>query len=163
MKVQAAWVGRGVTVAAIPVLMGCYTYTETSLETLSPGIQTRVQLDEDGFGRVVNQAAVNGVPVENLDLGGRAVSGRLMSLDPTNMKVEMRGAGGSVFAAEIPRYAVQGVAVRTFSPKRTVLAAGLGAALGGFIYSGTVGGTTNTVEDDDEELSRIPLFSFPLR
>ena len=149
--------------AALPLLGACYTYADTSLETLSPGNQTRVQLDEEGFGRVVNQAAVNGVPMENLDLGGRGVSGRLMSLDPSTMMVEMRGAGGAVFAADIPMHAVQGVAVRTFSPKRTVLAVGLGTVLGGLVYSGTVGGTTGPNPDPEPEMMTFPIFSFFLR
>jgi hypothetical protein len=149
--------------ASLPLLGACYTYADTSLETLSPGNQTRVQLDEEGFGRVVNQAAMNGVPMENLDLGGRGVSGRLMSLDPSTMMVEMRGAGGSVFSADIPMHAVQGVAVRTFSRKRTVLAVGLGAVLGSLVYSGTVGGTTGPNPDPEPVNMRVPFFTIHLR
>jgi hypothetical protein len=156
-------VGRAVATAGIVFLTGCYTYAETSIETLAPGIQTRVQLDADGFGRVVNQAAINGVPVENLDLGGRGISGRLMSLDATTMMVEMRGVGGSVFAADIPMHAVQGVAVRTFSTKRTILAVGLGAVLGGLVYSGTVGGTTGPNPPDEPEQMTFPVFTFSFR
>ena len=147
----------------LPLLGGCYTYAETSLETLSPGLQTRVVLDDDGFGRVVNQAAMNGVPMENLDLGGRGIVGRLMSMDPTSMTVELRGAGGSVFPADIPMHAVQGVAVRSFSRPRTLLAVGGGAAIGALILSGTVGGTTGPGQPPEEELSRFPLFSIPMR
>jgi hypothetical protein len=155
---------RAFLVASVPLLAACYTYTETSIETLSPGIQTRVRLDEEGFGRVVNQAASNGVPMENLDFGGRELSGRLLSLEPTNMIVQLRGAGGSVFSADIPMQGVQAVAVRTFSSRRTIFAVAASAAAGSLLWAGTVGGGGDEFPDpDDGSRVSIPIFSLPLR
>jgi hypothetical protein len=163
-RFERPWFRRALLVVSIPLVAGCYTYTETSLETLSPGVRAQVSLDEEGFGRVVNQAASSGVPMESLDFGGRRVSGRLLSLEPTNMMVELRGAGGSVFSADIPMQAVQGVAVRMFSRRRTILAVAAGVAAGSLVWAGTVGGGGDEIVDpDDGENLRIPIFSIPLR
>jgi hypothetical protein len=142
------------------LLCGCYTYAETSLSSLSPGLQARVTLDEDGFGRVVNQAAVSGVPVDMLDMGGRGVVGRVMTLGPTNMTVQLRGAGGSVFAADVPTEAVQRVAVRTFSRARTIGAVVGGVALFTGLYVGTTGGTTSAPPPEEPELMVLPVAPF---
>lgn len=40
--------------SALLPLLGCHTYAETSLDGLSTGLQARVRLDEEGFGRVLN-------------------------------------------------------------------------------------------------------------
>ncbi|SVD70933.1 uncharacterized protein METZ01_LOCUS423787, partial [marine metagenome] len=58
-------------------LAGCYNYSEAVLESVSPGTPVRVRLTEDGFGRVVNQAATNGVPVESMDMNRRGFVGRI--------------------------------------------------------------------------------------
>jgi hypothetical protein len=139
---------------------GCYTYAETSLSALSPGIQARVRLTEDGFGRVVNQAAVSGVPVDMLDMGARGVVGRVRTLGPSSLTVELRGAGGSVFSADVQTQAVEQVAVRKFSRGRTIGAVAIGAALFAGIYIGTVGGTTSPTSPEEPELSVVPASSF---
>jgi hypothetical protein len=143
--------------AAVLLLGGCYTYSETSLASLSPGLQARVTLDEDGFGRLVNQAAVNGVPVDMLDMTGRGVVGRVMTLGPSNMTFQLRGAGGSVFAADVPTQAVQQVAVRTFSRRRTVGALAGGVVLFAAIYAGTTGGTTSAPTPPDPDQMVVPV------
>ena len=142
---------------AVFLLGGCYTYAETSLSSLTPGLQARVQLTEDGFGRVVNQAAVSGVPVDMLDMGGRGVTGRVMTLGTSNMTVELRGAGGSVFAADVPTQAIQQVAVRTFSRKRTIGAVALGTVLFAALYAGTTGGTTSSPPAPDPDQMVVPV------
>jgi hypothetical protein len=149
--------------ALTPLFAGCYTYAETSLSSLSPGIQARVQLTEDGFGRVMNQAAENGVPVDMLDLAGHGVVGRVMTLGPSNVTVQMRGAGGSVFAAEVPTQAVQQVAVRTFSRSRTIGALAIGVALFSGLYAGTAGGTTSPPAPEDPEMMVFPVAPFVAR
>jgi hypothetical protein len=141
------------------LLCGCYTYSETSLSALSPGIQARVTLDEDGFGRVVNQAAVSGVPVDMLDMGGRGVTGRVMTLGPSNLTVQLRGAGGAVFDADVPTQAVQEVAVRTFSRNRTIGAVAVGAVLFAGLYAGTTGGTTGPAPPVEPEQMVAPFFA----
>jgi hypothetical protein len=150
-----------VAIAALP-LAGCYTYSQTSLESLSTGVQTRVRLDEDGFGRVVNQAATNGVPVATMDFGGREVAGRLRSVGPGSLWLELRRPGGSVFAAEIPLQSIQDAAVRKFSPRRTVGAVAISAAAASLIYAGTVGGTTTPNPPEPPENLRVPLFSITI-
>lgn len=143
--------------AGLLLLGGCYTYAETSVSSLSPGIQARVRLDEDGFGRLVNQAAENGVPVDMLDVTGRGVVGRVMTLGASNMTVQLRGAGGAVFAADVPMGAVQNVAVRTFSRRRTVVATAVGAILFAAIYTGTTGGTTSDPPTPEPEQLVLPF------
>jgi hypothetical protein len=138
-------------------LSGCFTYAETSISELSPGLQARVRLTEDGFGRVVNQAAESGVPVDMLDMSGRGVVGRVMTLSSSNMTVQLRGAGGSVFAADVPMGAVQNVAVRTFSRRRTIGAVAAVAVLFTTIYVGTTGGTTSVLPDPEPEQLVIPI------
>jgi hypothetical protein len=151
------------TVIGLFCLSGCYTYAETSLSSLTPGLQARVRLTEDGFGRVVNQAAVSGVPVDMLDLGGRGVVGRVMTLGPSNLTVEMRGAGGSVFTADVPTQVVQEVSVRTFSRGRTIGALVGGAVLFAGLYVGTTGGTTSAPTPPEPEQMNVPVLPFLTR
>ena len=150
-----------ITIAVLP-LTACYTYSQAPLTSLSSGIQARVRLDEDGFGRVVNQAATNGVPVQTLDMSGREVTGRVRSLEANTMWLELRRPGGSVFAAEIPVQAVQDAAVRTFSPRRTIGAVALTAAVASFIYAGTTGGTVTPNPPPETENLRVPIFSITI-
>ena len=157
------WLRRAVVMGAFPILTGCYTYADTSLDALSPGLQTRLRLDEDGFGRVVNQAASSGVSVQTLDLGTRGVIGRLTTIEPGTMTVELRGAGGAVFDAEIPTQAVQEAAVRSFSPRRTLGAVAGVALLSGLLYTGTVGGDTEGPADIEPENIILRLFSLVIR
>ena len=142
------------------LLGGCYTYASAPLSSLSPGLQARVTLTEDAFGRVVNQAAVSGVPVDMLDMVGRGVTGRVRTLGTTNMTVELRGAGGSVFAAEMPTQAVQQVAVRTFSKGRTIGAVAAGVVLFAGLYAGTTGGTTSAPGPPDPDQMVVPVAAF---
>jgi hypothetical protein len=140
-----------------PLVSGCYTYAESSLATLSPGLQARVTLTEDGFGRVVNQAASNGVPVDVLDMSRRGVAGRVTAMDPSNLTVEMRAGGGSVFAAAVPTQAVEEVSVRTFSRKRTIGAVGGGVLLFALVLNGTMGGSTSSNPPPEIENSVVPV------
>lgn len=143
-------------------LLGCYTYAETSLDALSPGLQARVRLDEEGFGRVLNQAATNGVPVETMDIGGRGVSGRVVAVEAENLVVELRGVGSSVYAADIPTRSIREVGLRQLSRRRTVGAvAGLGLLAFVTLKSGLVGGSTSAEGPEEPELLVVPWFSIP--
>jgi len=149
-------------IALLP-LMGCYTYAETSMESLTSGTRVRLLLDQDGFGRVVNQAALNGVPSHYLNIGERGVSGRILQLGPQNLSIELRGAGASVFAADIPTPAVQEVGLRQLDRRRTIGAvAGLGALGYLILKTGVVGGTTSP-EQPPEIPNMAPLISIPIR
>jgi hypothetical protein len=141
---------------ALLALTGCYTYAESSLASLSPGLQARVTLTEDGFGRVVNQVASSGVPVDMLDVTRRGFVGRVTAMGPSSLTVELRGGGGSVFAANVPTQSVEQVAVRTFSRKRTILAGAGLAVLFAAVYTGTTGGTTQPGLPNDPDQLVVP-------
>jgi hypothetical protein len=131
------------------LLGGCYTYAETSVSELSPGLQARVRLDEDGFGRVVNQAAERGVPVTMVDMSGRGVVGRVVSLGASNMTV----GHDVVFAADVPMRAMQNVAVRTFGRRRT---SDVGAAEAVF-FTAIYGGTAGPEQPTEAEQLVVPV------
>lgn len=169
MRVRTSAVGLalklGTLVALLPAA-GCYTYAGTTLESASLGTQARLRLDDDGFGRVVNQAAMSGFPVESLDVNRKGVVGRIVAIGSDDLSVEMRGIGGSVFRAEVPTGAIQELAVRSFSRKRTILTIAGGLALAGTLGSGAFGGTTTQggpVPPDNMLMMfmPIPLVSIP--
>jgi hypothetical protein len=116
-------------------------------------------LDEDGFGRVVNQAASNGVPVDALDMTRRGFVGRVTELGPSNVTVEVRGGGGSVFAAAVPTQSVEGVAIRSLSRKRTIGAVAGGIVLFAAAWRGTVGGSTSPGAPPEPEQMVAPAMS----
>jgi hypothetical protein len=153
--------------AALLPLAGCFTYIDSTLAETVPGTQARIRLDDDGFGRVVNQAAMNGFPIASLDMNRQGVVGRIMDVGPDNLSVQMRGTGTAMFTAEVQNNAIQSVAVRSFSAKRTIGAIAIGFALGGTLGSGVIGGTVTQQGDPPEEMFvqipfvRIPLVSIP--
>jgi len=147
----------------VVALGGCYTYSVAPLESLAPGLQARVRLDEDGFGQILNQAAMSGVPMEMIDLERRGVIGRVVELQADNLRVELRGIGGTVFAAAVPTFQIQEVALRKFSKPRTLAALAAGAIAFGAILKGTAGGTTSPGEPPGPDNMVFPLLSLPLR
>ncbi len=156
----------GLRVGSLFVLLplsGCFTYADAPLEAASPGTQTRLRLNEDGFGRLVNQAAMNGFPVARMDMNRRGLIGRIMDVGPDNLRVQMRGIGGSMFTADIRTSAIEGVAIRSFSKRKTIGAIASAFVLGGMLGSGYIGGTTSReVEPEPEYMVRIPYLSVPL-
>ena len=63
---------------ALMVPLGaCFNYSTVSLETLAPDQTARFTLDQEGFGRVVNEAAVGGFPVQSMNLSNNRISGRV--------------------------------------------------------------------------------------
>ena len=155
----------GLRVGSLFVLLplgGCFTYADAPLEAASPGTQTRLRLDEDGFGRLVNQAAMNGFPIARLDMNRRGLIGRIMDVGPDNLSVQMRGIGGSMFTADIRTSAIEGVAVRSFSKRRTIGAIAAGFALGATLGTGLIGGTTLGEDPEEPEyMVGIPYLSVP--
>ena len=148
--------GTSVRVAAFMALLplaACYTWIDASPDALVPGVQARVRLTEDGFGRVVNQSAANGLPVERMDFLNRGVIGRVIESGPDQLRIELHGAGSSRFAADVPSRAIEGVALRDFSPGRTlaIVAAGVLAGLGAL--EGTFGGGGGPTEEPGPEPS----------
>lgn len=153
---------------ALVVLMpaaGCYTYSATTLTSAAPGTQARLRLDDEGFVRVANQAAMNGFPVQLMDSNRKGVVGRIVEVGPSDLIVEIRGIGGSVFTAELPIRAIEEFAVRSFSRKRTLILAAAGVVLSGTLASGTFGGTTSQGggTERDNSLVSIPLLTIPFR
>ncbi len=143
-------------------LAGCYNYSEAVLESVSPGTPVRVRLTEDGFGRVVNQAATNGVPVESMDMNRRGFVGRITDFGPGTMNVEMRGAGGATFTAEVLTGAIEGLAVRSFSKGKTLGIVGGVFALFAIMVQGDFYGTTGPEQPvEPEYLVPISSFSIP--
>ena len=143
-------------------LTGCYNYSEAALGSVSPGTRVRLRLNEDGFGRVVNQAAMSGAPMESMDHNRRGFVGRIMDIGPDNMSVEMRGGGGSTFTAEVLTGAIQGLAVRSLSKPKTFGTLAGGVALFAMLVSGDFYGTTSTEPPvEPEHLVPISFLSIP--
>ena len=152
--------------AALLVQPACYAYVDTGLDTVTPGIQARFRLDQNGFGQVANQAALNNFPVQSLDSSRRGVVGRVLAVESSELSVEMRGIGGSVFTADVPTSAIEEVAVRSFSKSRTVGVMAFGVVLAGTLGSGAFGGTTGPgPPPPPDNMSWIPLrlLSIPFR
>lgn len=150
-----------VLVVLLP-MSGCYSYAEVPLTSLSPGVQARLRFSQDGFGRVVNQAAMNGVPVESFDLTARGVVGRVVVAGGETMTLQLRGAGGAVFDAQVPVVAIEESALRRFNAKRTVLAvAGVAALTAATFATGVIGGTTSSPPPPDGD-GFAPWYSVPI-
>jgi hypothetical protein len=132
------------------------------MSSLSPGVQARVRLDQEGFGRVVNQAAMNSFPVQSMDLAGRGVVGRVVETEGDTMTVQLRGVGGALFDAEVPVWTIQELALRQLSPTRTLLAVGGAVALAIVTFTADwVGGTTSPPGPPDTD-DLAPSFSIPI-
>lgn len=143
-------------------MSGCYTYASVPMTSLSPGVQARLRLDQDGFGRVVNQAAMNGVPPETMDLTARGLVGRVVGTGSESVTVQLRGVGGAVFDAQVPVVSIEESALRRFSAKRTVLAVtGVAALVTASFATGWIGGTTSPGGPPDTEdfAPRLSLFA----
>lgn len=151
-----------VLLVASVTMSGCYTYASVPMSSLSPGVQARLRLDRDGFGRVVNQAAMNSVPPETMDLTARGLVGRVVATGSESVTVQLRGAGGAVFDAQVPVVSIEDTALRRFSGKRTVLAVtGVAALVTATFATGWIGGTTSSGGPPDPD-DFAPRLSFPL-
>ena len=138
----------GALVAILP-LGGCFTYAAVPMEAASSGLQARLRLDDDGFVRVANQAAMGRYPVEWLDVTRQGIVGRIAEITSTVVRFEMRGLGGSLFTARVPRASVDEVAIRSFSIKNTVLMVAGGVFIAKTFASGVIGGLGGGGGGDD--------------
>lgn len=152
---------RSFALAALLTMGGCYTYAPMPMASLSPGVQARLRLNPEGFGQVVNQAAMSRVPAESLDLSARGLVGRVVVAGVDNVTVQLRGVGGAVFDAQVPVSTIEESALRQFSGKRTLLATGAVAALlTASFASGWIGGTTSSQPPSGGD-DFAPGFSLP--
>lgn len=140
---------------------GCFSYSTVPLETIAPDQQARLVLDQDAFGRVMNQAAVEGFPVQMMNLSGNRISGRVAGVSSDALTIQLRGAGSSVLTTQVATRSIQEAALRQFDSRSTVLTigAGLGAAVL-MIQGGVVpGGSTDSPDDNPENMIGLRLFS----
>lgn len=150
-----------VALVALLTTSGCYTYAPVPMSALSPGVQARLRLDQDGFGRVVNQAAMNSVPPETMDLTARGLVGRVVATGSESVTVQLRGVGGAVFDAQVPVVSIEESALRRFNTKRTALAVtGVAALVAASFATGWIGGTTSGGGPPDGD-DFAPRVSFP--
>ncbi len=154
--------------AAMSVLLlapgGCFSYTTVPLETIAPDQQARLVLDQDAFGRVMNQAAIEGFPVQAMNLSGNRLSGRVADKSAETLTVQLRGAGASVLTTRIAIRAIQEAAIREFDRNNTIItvAAGVGA-MALMIRGGVIpAGTTDNPDVDPENMIGLRLFSIPV-
>ena len=151
--------------AAIPALLlplgGCFSYATVPLDTVAADQQARFTLDQDGFGRVMNQAAVEGFPVQMMNLSGNRISGRVASVSADNLTIQLRGAGASVLTTQVPAGAIQEAAIREFNRNNTILAVGVGVAAAALMIQGGViqGGTQGTSDVDPQNMVGLRVFS----
>jgi hypothetical protein len=93
-----------------------------------------------------------------LDFTNRGVIGRVVEFGPDELMIELHGAGSAVYAATVPRRAIEGVALRKFRPARTVALVAAGVLIVSTVFSGSVGG--GGTQDVDDVLNLVmPWFS----
>ena len=147
--------------ALVVPLGACFNYSTVSLETLAPDQTARFTLDQEGFGRVVNEAAVGGFPVQSMNLSNNRISGRVSEVGEDGPTVQLRGAGGSLFTTQLARGSIQEVAVREFDRNNTLLAAGgIVVIVGAMLQGGATGGASGQPQPPEtENMIGLRLFS----
>ena len=150
--------------AALLPLGACFSYSTVPLETVAADQQARLTLDLDGFGRVMNQAAMEGFPVQMMNLSNNRISGRVAGISDDNLTIQLRGAGASVLTTQVSIGSIQEAAVRQFDRNNTIItvAAGVGA-IALMIQGGVIpAGTTDNPDVDPENMVGLRLFSIPV-
>ena len=152
-------------IAAMTALLlplgACFNYSTVPLATIAPDQQARLVLDQEAFGRVMNQAAEEGFPVQLMNLSGNRLSGRVAEISAETLTIQLRGAGASVLTTRIDTRAIQESAIREFDRNNTIItvAAGVGA-LALMIRGGVIpAGTTDNPDIDPENMIGLRLFS----
>ena len=140
---------------------GCFSYSTVPLETVAPDQQARLVLDQEAFGRVMNQAAREGFPVQMMNLSGNRISGRVAGVSSDALTIQLRGAGASVLSTQVATGAIQEVAVRQFDRTNTIITVGGSLAAFSLMIQGGVfpGGTQGTGDVDPENMIGLRLFS----
>ena len=151
--------------AATSVLLlplgACFSYSTVPLETIAADQQARFVLDQDAFGRVVNQAAMEGFPVQLMNLSGNRISGRVASVSADALTIQLRGAGSSVLSTQVATRAIQEAAIRQFDRRNTILTLGASVGVAALMIQGGVvpGGSTDSPDDNPENMIGLRLFS----
>lgn len=151
--------------AAMPVLLlaagGCFSYSTVPLETIAPDQQARFVLDQEAFGRVMNQAAMEGFPVQMMNLSGNRISGRVAGVSADNVTIQLRGAGASMFSTQVATSGIQEAAIRQFDRTKSIITvAGSVGAFALLIQGGVFpAGTQDNSETDPENMIGLRLFS----
>ncbi len=154
--------------AATPFLLvslgGCFSYSATPLGDVVPAQQARLTLDEDAFGRVMNQAAVEGFAVQTMNVSGNRISGRVASVSPESLTIQLRGAGASVLTAQVATGSIREAAVRRFDRTNTIVAVAASAGAMVLMIQGGViaAGTQNNPDVDPENMTGLRLLSIPV-
>ncbi len=159
---------RCLRLVAIPALLlplgACFSYSTVPLEAIAADQQARFVLDQDAYGRVMNQAAMEGFPVQMMNLSGNRISGRVADTSPDSLTIQLRGAGASVLTTQVATRAIREAAIREFNRNNTIItvAAGVGA-LALMIQGGVIpAGTQDNPDVDPENMIGLRLFSIPI-
>ena len=151
--------------AAMSVLLlavgGCFSYSTVPLETIAPDQQARFVLDQEAFGRVMNQAAMEGFPGQMMNLSGNRISGRVAGVSAENVTIQLRGAGASMLSTQVATGAIQEAAIRQFNRSNTIVTVGASLGVAALMIQGGVvpGGSTDSPDDNPENMIGLRLFS----
>lgn len=140
---------------------GCFSYSTVPLEAVAPDQTARFSLNQDGFGRIVNEAAVGGFPVQSMNLSNNRISGRVSEVGEEDLTIQLRGAGGSLFTTQVSLRSIQDVAVREFDRNNTLLAAGGVVVIAAALLRGraTGGASGQPQPPETENMIGLSLFS----
>lgn len=154
-----------VAISALLLPLGaCFNYSTVPLETITADQQARFVLDQDAYGRVMNQAAMEGFPVQMMNLSGNRISGRVANTSADSLTIQLRGAGASVLTTQVATGAIREAAIRQFNRNNTIItvAAGVGA-LALMIQGGVIpAGTQDNPDVDPENMIGLRLFSISI-
>ena len=150
-----------VTSALLFSLGACFSYSTAPLETVAPDQQARLTLDQDGFGRVMNQAAIEGFPVQMMNLSANRISGRVANISSDSLTIQLRGAGASLLTTQVATGSIQETAIRQFDRNNTIIALSVAVGAAALVLRGGVipAGSTDNPDVDPENLIGLRLFS----
>ena len=153
---------RGLYLVAAAFLSGCHTYVPTDLPSVSVGQEVRVYL---------SRAAVSTLP-EEVPVNSLYITGRLMEreTDSLTLGIRMGPQEPGIVMQDLRQMVRVGtgqvvdVRERQFSAPRTAILAVGAAGAAAFLINMIFGAEdSDDPGDPDEEFSRVPVVSFPLR
>ena len=149
------------TLVLLVPLGACFSYSTVPLETVAPDQQARLTLDQDGFGRVMNHAAVEGFPVQLMNLSDNRISGRVATVSADNLTIQLRGGGASLLTTQVATGSIQEIAIRQFDRSNSIIAIGVGVGAAFLMLQGGViaAGSTDNPDVDPENMIGLRLFS----
>ena len=149
-------------VPAAFLLSGCYTYVPAELATVPAGQEVRIYLSRGALAALPEEIPANGMSVRGTLVGQEAdslaVGVRVSTRQPGLMMEDLRQV------VKVGTGEVMDVQRREFSGSRTALlmAGAAGAAAGVLTLIASARGDSG-LGDPNDEVSRVPLFSLPLR